>query len=365
MKCRNSAIRTVRVCRGNDRTPPPTLRFRRPFSGFLCLLLYSALSAFAQEQVPRAELFGGYSYLHIDTQGVTGSTLDAACNNLLGPGTCPPGSFGVHPGANGWNASAQYNVTHFLGIKGDFSGHYNTPVTISSRIANALAQAGITGLPPKAHSYSYLFGPVLFQSKGRYTPFAHALFGQNSVGTSLSHVTGLGISGLTTSDSAFAMAFGGGVDIKISERIAVRAGQVDYLYTKHDFSGGAPSIAKHQNNLRASVGIVFQFGATQVEAQPRVQKAHPTAAVSILVLAMCVMQSDSGAQITDVSPNGAAASAGLHPGDIINAVNGAPVKNPTELTTALAAIPAGGTVRLGYMIRGMWQSETMVRIANH
>jgi S1-C subfamily serine protease len=80
---------------------------------------------------------------------------------------------------------------------------------------------------------------------------------------------------------------------------------------------------------------------------------------------MCVMQSDSGAQITDVSPNGAAASAGLHPGDIINAVNGAPVKNPTELTTALAAIPAGGTVRLGYMIRGMWQSETMVRIANH
>ena len=132
-------------------------------------------------------------------------------------------------------------------------------------------------------SYSYLFGPVLFQSNGKYTPFAHALFGQNNVGTSLSHVTGLGISGLTASDTAFAMAFGGGVDIKISERIAVRVGQVDYFYTKHDFSGGAPGIANHQNNLRASVGIVFQFGATHVEAQPRAQKAHPTAAVSIPV----------------------------------------------------------------------------------
>ena len=329
------------------------------------LTLWFTTSAVAQSNAPKLEAFGGYSYLHIDTQGVTGSTLDTACNAILGAGTCPPGSFGVHPSANGWNASAQYNATHFLGIKGDFSGHYNTPVTISSQIANALAQAGVTGLPPKAHSYSYLFGPVLFQSNGKYTPFAHALFGQNNVGTSLSHVTGLGISGLTASDTAFAMAFGGGVDIKISERIAVRAGQVDYLYTKHDFSGGAPGIAGHQNNLRASVGIVFQFGATHVEAQPRAQKAHPTAAVSIPVLALFVVQSDNGAQITDVSPNGAAASAGLHPGDIINAVNGSPVKSPTELMTALGAIPAGGTVRLGYIIRGMWQSETTVSIANH
>lgn len=142
-----------------------------------------------------------------------------------------------------------------IGIKADFSGHYNTPVTISSQIANSLAQLGITGLPPKASSYSYLFVPVVFQSKGRYQPFAHALFGQNDLGTNLSNVRvgGLGIPGLTVSDTAFAMAFGGGVDIKLSERIALRAGQVDYFYTKHDFSSGSPSVASHQNNLRASV----------------------------------------------------------------------------------------------------------------
>jgi hypothetical protein len=168
--------------------------------------LCSALSAFAQQDAPKAEVFGGYSYLHIDTEGVTGSTLDTACNSLLGAGTCPPGSFGVQPSANGWNASAQFNATRFLGIKADFSGHYSTPVTVSSQIANSLAQLGITGLPPKAHSYSYLFGPVIFQSKGRYKPFAHTLFGQNSIGTNLSDVKvgGIGIPGLTVSDTAFA-----------------------------------------------------------------------------------------------------------------------------------------------------------------
>jgi len=310
------------------------------------------------------EVFGGYSYLHIDTEGVTGSTLDTTCNSILGAGTCPPGSFGVHPGANGWNASAQFNATRFLGIKADFTGHYNTPVTISSQIANSLAQLGITGLPPKARYYSYLFGPVIFQSKGRYKPFAHALFGLNTVSTNLSHVTGLGISGLTTSDTAFAMAFGGGVDIAVTDRFAVRAGEVDYLYTKHDFSGGASGVATHQNNLRASVGIVFQFGATHQVPQPRVQRESPTAAISIPALGVYVVQSDHGAKIVDLSPKGVAGLAGLHEGDIIDSVNGSPVKSPAELTSALSAITPGSKVLLGYAIRGMWHSEATITLAN-
>jgi len=331
------------------------------------VLLYSAFSAFAQEHVPRAELFGGYSYLHIDTEGITGSTLDATCNNLLGPGTCPPGSFGVHPSAHGWNASGQYNATRFLGIKADFSGHYNTPVTISSQIANSLAQLGITGLPPKAHSYSYLFGPVVFESKGRYKPFAHALFGENRIGTNLSNVkiSGIGVPGLTASDTAFAMAFGGGLDIRISERIALRAGQVDYFYTKHDFSGGAPSVATHQNNIRASVGILFQFGGTHQTPKEPAQKPHPTSAILIPTLGVYVVQSENGARITDTSPNSAAELAGLHPGDIINSVNGSPVSSPTELISAMSTISVGSKVRLGYMIRGMWHSEATVTVANH
>jgi len=51
----------------------------------LVLAFSSVAAAFAQD-TPRAEVFGGYSYLHIDTQGVTGSTLDALCNK---PRRCP------------------------------------------------------------------------------------------------------------------------------------------------------------------------------------------------------------------------------------------------------------------------------------
>jgi len=53
----------------------------RRICAFLFLMLLTS-SAFAQN-FPRAEVFGGYSLLHIDTQGVTGSTLDALCNNAF------------------------------------------------------------------------------------------------------------------------------------------------------------------------------------------------------------------------------------------------------------------------------------------
>lgn len=336
------------------------------------LLCFLTSQAFAQQDAPRAEVFGGYSFLHIDTQGVTGSTLVNACNEILGAGTCPPGSIQVHQNFNGWNAAAQVNITRFFGIKADFSGHYGTPVTVSSQIQMLLQQAGITGLPPSARSYSYLFGPVVSQNMGRYKPFAHALFGENSVSTNLSgvRVGGLGIPGLTLSDTAFAMAFGGGIDVKLKDRISLRAGQFDYLFTKHDFSFGVPGVATHQNNYRASVGIVFQIGGRlpAQERQPKQsapRRAVSTSGIPIPSLGVSVVAVSEGAQITDVAPNSAAESAGLSLGDIINSVNGGQIKTPAELANALAGTTAGTKVRLGFMIRGMWQSEATVIIGNH
>ncbi len=42
------------------------------------VLLFKA-AGFTQEP-PKVELFGGYSPLHIDTQGITGHSPDAICN---------------------------------------------------------------------------------------------------------------------------------------------------------------------------------------------------------------------------------------------------------------------------------------------
>jgi len=53
---------------------------------------------------------------------------------------------------------------------------------------------------------------------------------------------------------AFAMQFGGGVDIPISKRISFRPAQIDYLLTRYS---NPFSKTSNQNNLHFSAGIVF------------------------------------------------------------------------------------------------------------
>src|SRR6266850_944491 len=105
----------------------------------------------------------------------------------------------------------------------------------------------VTGLPSgtSAHLVNYLFGPKLtYRSHGRLSPFAQVLFGGERIGGSA-----FGSSG---SDSSFAMAFGGGADYEMTNHVAIRLIQAEYLYTKF---GGT-----HQNNARISAGVVYRWG---------------------------------------------------------------------------------------------------------
>src|SRR5207244_9741467 len=82
-----------------------------------------SLPALAQ----KAEVFGGYQYAHFDGG----------------------------PNANGWNGSATYNITSFLGATADVSGAYGSGLRV----------------------HTYTFGPTLSAGKGSISPFVHALFG--------------------------------------------------------------------------------------------------------------------------------------------------------------------------------------------
>jgi opacity protein-like surface antigen len=306
-------------------------------------------------------VFGGYSYLRIDNQGVTGSQLDTECN-LISPGLCPPGTFGVHSSFNGWNAAGQVNVDRRFSIKTDLSGHYGTPITLSSDAIAFLNSLGITGLPPKANSFSYLFGPVVSQRFNKYTVFGHAMFGANRVGTNIHvAVNQLQIPAFTISNTGFAMAFGGGVDTRISRHFSFR-GQADYLYTRHDVTDLIPTAAGHQNNLRASAGIVYRFGETADSTVGPTRTAVPHSGMTITSLGIVVIPraDETGAQITEVARNSVAEMSGLHPNDIINFVNGSPVKTPMELANLLSSLAPGAKVKLGVLVRGMWQTESNV-----
>ena len=195
------------------------------------------------QDYPRAQLFGGFSYLHVDTEGAT-----------------VPAPASIKTWYPGWEIAGQFNLTKMLGIKGDFSGNYGTPIS------------GVPGFP-SARTYTFLFGPVISFRGDRVTPFVHALFGGNHASIDSTIVSP------SFSETAFAMAFGGGLDVKLTHHFGLRLGQFDYLYTKHclnvpaDFAGlgnpagcllGSSSIlgpgapAAHQNNFRFSTGITIQ-----------------------------------------------------------------------------------------------------------
>ncbi len=212
--------------------------------------------ASAQDSTPKVQVFAGYSLFHADTGGLNDTVLDLA----LRPAT---DAFGVPTNFNGWNAEAQYNANRWVGIAADFGGRYGSPIGVFS-------SSGVSGVP-NGTGYSFLAGPVIsYKTKSRVTPFAHALFGWDRSSLSASTITGLpvAVTAAATTYSDFAMALGGGVDYKLTRRLAIRVGQADFYHTSlnlNKFYGSAfgiglfQGLATHQDNVRLSAGVVLRF----------------------------------------------------------------------------------------------------------
>src|SRR5437870_12603701 len=79
---------------------------------------------------------------------------------------------------------------------------------------------------------------------GAFTPFAHALFGGFHSSASAS--------GISASDSGFALMLGGGADVKVAPAISVRLLQFDWLSLHANGNSD-------NNNMRLSTGVVFHF----------------------------------------------------------------------------------------------------------
>lgn len=166
----------------------------------ICLVFLAFVPAIAQE-VPKAEVFGGYSW--------------------------SGGNF------HGWNASVTGNVTKRFGIVADFSGHYGS-------------ELGLVRV--NQHAHSFLFGPRLSFRGKRLTPFVYGLFGVTRFAES-AVISGQHLSAVS---NGFSLAAGGGLDIQVNDRIAVRAFQLDYF---------RPIVNDEPNNRgRLAFGVVVRLG---------------------------------------------------------------------------------------------------------
>jgi hypothetical protein len=300
----------------------------------LCLVLFSScvpIIARAQEY-PRGEAFVGYSYLRIDDGGVN---------------TLAPNIFTINRGLNGWEAAGSFNITPWFALKADGSGHYGDLINFNAAQANMFH---IDNLQASVQSYSFLGGPVLAYRRPRYKPFVHALFGGRTVRDEVTiNIPGIELLHTTSVGTQFAMAFGGGLDVRITNRLSARVVQADYLLSNHLEAGG---------NLRASAGIVFEFGG------PRTDKSRNNAtppSSGVLFPALGIRGNEAagrGVLIVEVLAGGSGESSGLRVGDIIDSLDGTPVGAPSDLLAQLSNRASGTSVRLGVMARGLWQTET-------
>jgi opacity protein-like surface antigen len=207
-----------------------------------------SLPAFAMAQreinepATKGTVFGGYSLLHT--------------NNSLGSGLGNFGGLGSN-NLNGWEGQGTFNFTRHFGVTADFTGN-------SHQLAGFSALGFSVGT--QQHMYQFLFGPTVTTYFGKSSVFGHALFGAAhsslSAGASLPIIGGL--SAPISSGNAFAMAFGGGVDIGLTRHFAIRAAQIDFVRTNFNAadalaSGLSTGNGNGQNSFRFSTGVIWRF----------------------------------------------------------------------------------------------------------
>ena len=197
-----------------EQTPPVPAGQAPPLAGPLS----SPRSNFGYD-IPMAELFGGYSYLNADTNGLS-----------------------TRRSAYGWSGSLAVNVNRWFAAEAAVSGHYKDNVDFSAAFpgANSLN----TGV------FSFLGGPRVNLRPG----FVHALVGVDRL---------IGIqSGISGTQNSLAGALGGGVQWDLSPHWAVNT-SMDYVLTRHNFFtvfGPSSLPTQSQHNVRVSAGVVFKLG---------------------------------------------------------------------------------------------------------
>jgi hypothetical protein len=207
------------------------------FINILCLTFVLSVAAFAQtntDEYKKNEYYVGYSNQQID--GGSYRTL------------------------NGVEGAYVRNVHRYFGIKADASFGYRRDSFNFSTSDPINGNYSYTG-KYSTSVYNFLGGVQVKNnaSKARFKPFAHALAGVAvrrfnnkplicTAGNCPTFI--LNANGGTFTSTNFALAVGGGLDIKINDKIDFRAIQVDY--------NPVFGLGSRQDNVRFGIGFVFK-----------------------------------------------------------------------------------------------------------
>jgi opacity protein-like surface antigen len=188
---------------------------------FMMAASAAALEAQTNGEQPKNEFFAGYSFQSADINTLT-----------IDPHRTPQ---------NGVNLEYIRNLSRRIGLTGDASAHFHreTRSTGAGRFSSQRDQY-------------FLLGGLQFKAgkEKRVRPFAQALFGVSLFRGFTADIRPSGNVYTYDDATSFAMALGGGLDVSVSRRIAVRLIQFDYTPT---FFGSG-----RQDNFRISAGIIFK-----------------------------------------------------------------------------------------------------------
>ncbi len=152
-----------------------------------------------------------------------------------------------HVNASGGEAGVVLNFAHGVGLEFQGTGYYKR--LMAQEVGLPPTQVGQLGL------YTAMVGPQFkTYTQSNVDPFIHMLFGVAR--GNISQNSGPPFSAFDT--TVFAADLGGGVDFKVTGHLSLR-GEVAYVYTQFPFSQEESGLGNSQNDVKATVALVFHL----------------------------------------------------------------------------------------------------------
>jgi len=228
------------------------------------VLLFVAVAAATQNDVPRYEAYLGFQYVRANQ-----------FNQNTGLGTVI-GGFDMYGG----HGQFIYNFNKWISGVIDAGAVNKGNVAVPGLITNPGGTLSVLDVGVQNTTAFTYGGPRIYFRTHRLAPF-----GQVLVGAAYRHLT-TGVTALTSAttpivpvvnpaglfpgpltlvsgqltnvNNAFSMRIGGGLDYRLNKHFSIRAVEVDYILTR--FPNLSNGFRENQNSIAASAGAIFTFG---------------------------------------------------------------------------------------------------------